>query len=136
MTTTLGRPPAVPPGSGIAYRLFRGIEDVAGMGGANARLRASVGLLEPIDIPAMEHHYRHLVNSDPQTDCVVVERDGATVAYARVEWHELVAGDRLYDITLVVDPAAFGLGITDALIEWSERRLREIAVAHPTGRRS
>jgi ribosomal protein S18 acetylase RimI-like enzyme len=136
MTTTLTRPPVAPAGSGIAYRPYRGLADVAGMGAANARLRTSVGLLEPIDTAAMEHHYTHLVNSDPLTDCVIVERDGTTAGYAQVEWHDLADGDRVYESTLVVEPAASGLGITDALLEWAEARLREIAAGHETSRRS
>lgn len=136
MTTTLTPPPVPPAGSGIAYRPYRGLADVAGMGAANARLRRSVGLLEPIDVAAMEHRYTHLVNSDPLTDCVIVERDGATAGYARVEWHDLTDGDRLYESTLVVEPAASGLGITDALLDWCEARLREMATGHETTRRS
>ena len=95
MTTTLTRPPVAPAGSGIVHRQYRGLADVAGMGAANARLRTSVGLLEPIDVAAMEHSYTHLVNSDPLTDCVIVERDGTTAGYARVEWHDLTDGDEL-----------------------------------------
>ncbi len=136
MTTTLTPPRGAPAGSGIAYRPYRGLADVAGMGAANARLRQSVGLLEPIDVPAMEHRYTHLVNSDPMTDCVIVERDGTTAGYARVEWHDLTDGDRVYESILVVEPAASGLGITDALLDWCEARLREIAAGHETTRRS
>jgi ribosomal protein S18 acetylase RimI-like enzyme len=136
MTTTLTPPPVAPAGSGIACRPYRGLADVAGMGAANARLRTSIGLLEPIDVPAMEHRYTHLVNSDPLTDCVIVERDGTTAGYARVEWHDLADGDRVYESIVVVEPAASGLGITDALLGWAEARLREIAAGHETSRRS
>lgn len=136
MTTTLTPLPVAAAGSGVAYRPYRGLADVAGMGAANARLRASIGQLEPIDIPAMEHRYTHLVNSDPLTDCVVAERDGTTAGYARVEWHDLQDGDRVYESIVVVEPAASGLGITDALLAWAEARLREIAADHVTTRRS
>ncbi len=84
----------------------------------------------------MRHRYTHLVNSDPLVDCLVVERDGATVGYGRVEWHDLVDGDRIYDQTTVVQPDAWGLGVADALIDWAEARALELAAAHPTDRRS
>jgi ribosomal protein S18 acetylase RimI-like enzyme len=136
MTTTLLELPAAPVGSGITYRRFRGLDDLPGMGAANARLRAHVGLLEPIDVDAMRHRYTHLVNSDPLVDCIIAERDGATVGYARVEWHDLVDGDRIHDITSVVEPDAWGLGIAETFLGWSEERLREVAAANPSDRRA
>ena len=121
--------------NGITYRPYRGSKELAGMAAANARLRTRLGLLEPIDLAAMEHRYTHLVNSDPLTDCLVAERDEVTVGYARTEWHDLTDGDRVYDITAVVEPGAWGLGIGDALFAWSEARLRVIARTLPTDRR-
>ena len=136
MTAPIARLPEGPAGSAITYRRYRGLEDVEGMGPANARLRAHVGILEPIDLDAMRHRYTHLVNSDPLVDCLVVERDGSTVGYGRVEWHDLVDGDRVYDAATVVAPDAWGNGIAGALIDWGERRCRELAAGNPTDRRT
>jgi ribosomal protein S18 acetylase RimI-like enzyme len=136
MTTTLLELPAAQAASGITYRRYRGLDELPGMAAANARLRAHVNLLEPIDLDAMHHRYTHLVNSDPLLDCVIAERDGSTVGYARVEWHDLVDGDRIYDVTSVVEPAAWDLGITSAFGAWAEGRLREIAAANPSDRRA
>ena len=119
----------------ITYRPYRGTEELAGMAAANARLRTHLGLLEPTDLAAMEHRYAHLVNSDPLTDCLLAARDGVTVGYARTEWHDLTDGDRVYDIMTVVEPAAWGLGVADALFAWGEARLRVIARTLPTDRR-
>ncbi len=134
MTTPIARLPEGPAGSAISYRRYRGLEDIEGMGPANARLRAHAGILEPIDLDAMRHRYTHLVNSDALVDCLVVERDGHTVGYGRVEWHDLVVGDRVYDTAVVVEPDAWGHGIAGALVDWGERRSHEIAVANPTDR--
>jgi ribosomal protein S18 acetylase RimI-like enzyme len=136
MTTRLTPLRGAPAGSTIAYRRFTGIEEIDGMGPANARLRAHVGLLEPINLDSMRHRYTHLVNSDPLQDCLIVTRDGATVGYGRVEWHDLVDGDRIYDHTVVVEPSAWGLGVAKALIGWCERRSREIAAGNPSDRRT
>jgi mycothiol synthase len=113
----------------IRLRPWRGLDDIPGMAAANARLRRHVGLLDPIDVAGMEHRYTHLVNSDPAADCRVAERDGSTVGYVRVEWHDLVDGDRLFDITSVLEPAAWGTGAEDALLEWGEARSVEIAAS-------
>lgn len=119
----------------ITYRPYRGTEELAGMAAANARLRARLGLLETSDLAAMEHRYSHLVNSDPMSDCLVAARDGVTVGYARIEWHDLTDGDRVYDITTVVEPAAWGLGVADALFAWGEARLRQVSHSLAADRR-
>jgi mycothiol synthase len=129
-------PPGAPAGSGVTFRRWRGFEDIRGMAAANARLRGHIGLPEPIDVDGMSHRYAHLVNSDPARDCILVERGGEVAGYARVEWHDLADGDRIYDLTTVLEPSAWGLGITEAMIGWGEDRSREVALEHPTERRS
>jgi ribosomal protein S18 acetylase RimI-like enzyme len=136
MTTRMLDLPVGPAGTGITYRRYRGLEDVPGMAAANARLRTHVGVLEPIDVAAMVHRYTHLVNSDPLVDCLIAERDGTTVGYCRVEWHDLVDGDRIHDVTMLVEPGAWGLGIGEAFAAWTETRLREIDAADPSERRA
>ena len=135
-TATSLPPPGAPAGSEATFRRWRGIEDVPGMAAANARLRGHIGRLEPIDGAAMTHRYTHLVNSDPAVDCILVERHGETRGYARVEWHDLNDGDRIYDSTLVLEPSAWGLGLAEAMLAWSEERAIELAREHPTDRRT
>ncbi len=129
-------PPIAPAGTGAAFRRWRGHGDIPGMAVANARLRSHIGLPEPVDVDGLLHAYTHLVNSDPSTDCIVAERSGTVCGFARVEWHDLADGDRTYDLTAVVEPSAWGLGLTEAMIGWGEVRSQEIALEHPTGRRS
>ena len=106
------------------------------MAAANQRLRSHVGLLEPIDLAAMRHRYTHLVNSDPLRDCLVADRDGETVGYVRTEWHDLVDGDRVLDITLAFEPSTWGSGIHAMALAWAEAHLREQAAQLPTDRRT
>ena len=138
MTTPASATPLPGPlaASGVTFRPYRGLDDIPDMGAANARLRARAGVLEPIDEAAMRHRYSTLVNSDPLVDCIVAERAGRVVGYARTEWHDLVDGDRLYDITSVVEPDAWGLGVSEAFVAWAEEHVRETARAHPSDRRS
>lgn len=134
-------PPLPPPGASpdgrIAWRLYRGPEELPGMMEANLRMRTAAGVPEPIDMASITHRYTHLENSDPPVDCIVVTRDGETVGYARVEWHDLTDGDRQYEFTLVVAPDAWGLGITETALAWCEARLRQLAGDHdlPPGTR-
>ncbi|HEY5436687.1 MAG TPA: hypothetical protein VIK13_15770, partial [Candidatus Limnocylindrales bacterium] len=121
--------------TGISCRPYHGPQDLAGMTDAEARLRARLGLMRGINIAAMEHQFAHLVNCEPETDCLVAERDGVTAGYALVEWHDLAEGDRIYEITTVVEPAAWGLDTADALLAWGEARLEVIARTHPRDRR-
>jgi ribosomal protein S18 acetylase RimI-like enzyme len=129
-------PPDAPAGSGATFRRWRGLEDVPAMAAATARLRSHLGQPEPADVDGMLHRYTHLVNSDPARDCILVERDGEVRGHARVEWHDLADGDRVYDLTSDLEPSAWGLGILEAMIGWGEVRSREIALEQPTDRRS
>ena len=120
----------------ITLRAWRGLDDLAGMAEANQRLRTHVGLVDSIDLEAMRHRYTHLVNCDPAVDLRIAERGGATEGYARVEWHNLEDGDRLFDVTLALAPDAWGTGAMDALLDWAESRCREMAAGLPADRRS
>jgi mycothiol synthase len=121
--------PVLPAGAGVRFRPWAGLGDVAGMAAATATLREHAGLVEPVDLELMRHRFTHLVNSDLAVDCILVERAGATVGYARVEWHDLADGTRVFDITTVIEPSAWGIGVADALVRWGEERSREIAAA-------
>ena len=134
MSTTSPAIP-VPLGIEVALRPYAGLDDLPGMAAANARLRERCGLLEPIDLESIRHRYTHLVNSDPLVDCVVATRGDEIVGYGRVEWHDLTDGDRVYDMTILVEPAAWGVGLADALLGWCEARLRVIAAGHSRDRR-
>ena len=134
MTTIDAALPLAPAASGLSFRRWHGVEDIAGMAVASAALRRRVGVLEPMDIEAMHHAYTHLVNSDPATDCIVAERNGITLGYARVEWHDLTDGDRTFDVIAIVDPSAWGLDIAEALVRWGEVRAQQLAREHPSDR--
>ncbi len=135
-TRTAPIPLPVVAGSGGTLRPWRGLDDLDAMAAANARLRERAGLLETMTAETLRHRFTHLVNSDPVTDCLVLERDGAIRGYVRVEWHDLVDGLRSYDTTLVVEPSCWGLGLTEAMLAWSEARAAGMAAEHPTERPS
>lgn len=135
-TPTSVSPPAPIAGTGVTFRRWRGLDEIPGMAAANNVLRERCGILETITLESMHHRYTHLVNSDPIEDCIVIERDGVTQGYARMEWRDLVDGDRLYDATLLVAPAIWGTGAADVALAWLEARAVEVAAANPTDRPS
>jgi GNAT superfamily N-acetyltransferase len=135
MTTLTRAPaPAAIEGTGITFRMWRGLGEIPAMAAANNALRERCGVLEAINVEGMRHRYTHLVNSDPAEDCLVIERDGITQGYARMEWHDLADGDRIYEATLLVSPAVWGHGVGEAAVRWLEARASEMAAAHPTSR--
>lgn len=118
----------------ISLRGWRGFDDLVGMAAANQRLRTRVRLLEPIGVEEMRHHYEHLVNSELATDVRIVERDGETVGYIRVEWHNLEDGDRGFGLTVALDPSTWGTGAMDRALDWAEARCASIAATLPADR--
>lgn len=125
------RRPAVP---GLRFRHWRGLEDLPGMAAANQAARDDAGYLDPISIEAMTSAYSHLTNSDLDRDLVIVEREGRTIGYVRVQWRDLTSGERQFFSFCVLHPAERGQGIGQAMLSWSEERLAEIAAVVPDDR--
>jgi mycothiol synthase len=120
--------PAVP---GLRFRHFAGPEDYPGMAGANMAARRAAGVDEAVTVDTLANQYAHLTNSDRDRDLLIVEFDGRTVGYARVEWSDQNDGTRTFDQICIVDPSVRGRGIGAALLAWGEARAREIAAQNP-----
>ncbi|HUP54380.1 MAG TPA: GNAT family N-acetyltransferase, partial [Methylomirabilota bacterium] len=68
-------------------------------------------------------------NSDLDQDALIVERDGAIVGYARVEWRERIAGTRGFASICALRPSERRQGIGRAMLGWCEDRLAAKAAA-------
>ena len=80
----------------------------------------------------LKNAYEHLTNSDPYEDMLIAEVNGEMIAYSRVEWwQEEDPNDRIYAHFLNLVPQWRNQGIEEAIIQWSEARLRDIAKNHP-----
>lgn len=123
--------PAVP---GLRFRHWRGLEDLAGMAAANQLTRDKAGVEEVVTVEAMTRGYTNLVNCDLARDLVIVEREGRTIGYVRVQWRDLTNGSRQFFSFCVLEPAERGQGIGQAMLSWSEERLAEIAASVPDDR--
>lgn len=122
-----------PPGiNGLQFRKFSGEADFPGMlaildAASTADQQELSTTLEDI-----RHDYQHLTNSDPYQDLIIAEIDGEPVAYARVEWwQEEQPNDRIYSHFVNILPIWRNEGIENAIINWCEARLRDIAAEHP-----
>jgi ribosomal protein S18 acetylase RimI-like enzyme len=124
--------PAVP---GLTFRHWRGPgEDLPGMAAANQLARDDAGVEEVIKLETMTSFYAHLTNCDLERDLMVVELDGKTIGYVRVEWRDLTNATRQFFSLCVLEPAQRRRGIGQAMLSWSERRLSEIVATVPGDR--
>jgi mycothiol synthase len=129
------RIPEAPTIPGLNFRQWRGLaEDLPGMAAANQLARDDAGVEEVITLKAMTSFYSHLTNCDLDRDLMVVELDGRTIGYVRVEWRDLTNGTRQFFSLCALEPAQRRQGIGQAMLSWSERRLAEIAAAVPADR--
>jgi mycothiol synthase len=71
---------------------------------------------------------------DASRDVVMVEHDGAVVAYGWQEWVDTTDGLREHRLRAFVDPEWTRRGIGTRLLHWQEARSRETAAAYPTDR--
>jgi len=85
-----------------------------------------------VTLESIKHDYQHLTNSDPHKDMIFAEINGQTVAYSRVQWwQEEDPNDRIYFHFVKILPAWRNKGIEEAMIQWCENRLQQIAQPHP-----
>ena len=123
------RPAASVPG--LAFRGYRGEEDLPAMLSVYTAVHDADGLQEVTTLDDLRRNYATLVNCEPGRDILLAEVNGEVVAYARVFWQELVDGGRSYENFGFVHPAWRRRGIGTAMHRHNERLLREIAAGHP-----
>jgi len=118
----------------VRIRPYAGPAGHPGMVAAGNAWRTAMGFLEMVSLDAMRADYAHLTNSDPLTDCVVAERGGTVVGYARVEWFDTRDGERTYRTIVIVRFDVERPALIDALLDRAEARAARIAGGHDTDR--
>ena len=124
--------PEAPDMPGLRFRLYRGPVDHPGMIRVRNAHAVAYGDPETRTVEGMDSDYAHLTNSDPHRDVLIVELDGAAVAYARASWEDQNEGGRAYVVFSFTDPAQAPPGIGRGMLRHSLRRLREVEAEHPT----
>ena len=127
--------PGIP---GLRFRHFRAGRDFEHMS-AILRASAEVDDTERSETPEdLENYFAHLTNCDPYTDMIFAEVDPGhggepqVIGYARGAWRMEASGERRYMFFVRILPQWRRKGIDQAMLDWMERRLREIAGGHPT----
>ncbi|MFH0878801.1 MAG: GNAT family N-acetyltransferase [Lentisphaerota bacterium] len=127
-TIIIRNAPIIP---GLVFRRFRGETDYPHMAALIDACKVADGIERSTTIEDIAITYRHLENSDPQTDMLFAEVDGQAIAYGRIWWDDLADGNRLYHPFGFLHPDWRHKGIGSVLWMEAERRVGEIASAHP-----
>jgi mycothiol synthase len=130
--------PDAPGIQGLRFRHFRGGRDYSHMA-TITRVSAEADDTERADTPEeLEKWFAHLTNCDPYTDMIFAEvdagdgRDPEVIGYSRGTWRMEGSGERRYMFFGRILPVWRRKGIGQAMLDWMEGRLQEIATVHPT----
>ena len=116
---------------GLTFRGFRGEADYPVIHGIIDGCKVEDQVQETTTVEDITRNYRHLYNCDPYQDMLFAEVYGEAVGYSRVWWEQELEGTRVYQHFAYLLPQWRGKGIRRALLQRSERRLREIAGSQP-----
>ena len=115
-------------------RAYRGPQDHAAMNAVANLVRADNGDPDVGTVADMDNYYRRFDQKRLPRDCVLVELDGAVVAYGRVSWEEMATGEHLASGILNVAPPVRGGVIEGLLLRHAIDRAEELAVELGGGR--
>jgi mycothiol synthase len=136
--TTASERAAAEPGAipNLVLRPYRGPQDLPEMNRVANLVRRATGDPNVSSVADMESFYARFDLADLQADCVVVEVDGAVVAYGRASWEDLSTGDAEIGAFMNIDPAWRGRGIEERLTAHAVRRAAALVPARGLERTS
>lgn len=120
--------PSVP---GLKFRHFSSNSDYAQIAAVVTASEAADQTERNVTADDISNAYQHLSNCDPYSDIVVAEISGEMVGYARGWWEDETPTGRLYKHNGFLIPKWRHKGIGQAMLIWTENRLRSIAETHP-----
>jgi mycothiol synthase len=116
---------------GLTFRRLRLPDDARALSELHNAAADADGTEENDTAEEWEHWLAHPSGMDPMRDAVVVELDGAIVAYAQARVNDDNDGGRNYITGGEVAVEHRGHGIGRALLHHNERHLRALAASHP-----
>ena len=126
-TIQLAKTPAI---KGLHFRHFLGESDYPKMVKV-IEASAEADKIERADtVEDVANSYNHLTNCDRYQDMIFVEVDGEVIGYARGWWTDEPNGPLTYGLVGFLTPIWRRKGIGQAMLQWTEDRLREIATSH------
>jgi ribosomal protein S18 acetylase RimI-like enzyme len=115
----------------LTARPYRGSTDHMAMSVMINRWCRAAGIDDVTSVEDLDHNYAHLENCDPAVDMVmVVDSDDRVVGYTRIDWWQVVDGERKYAVFGKVDPDMLGTGLVDALLRAAADRSETVAANH------
>ncbi len=115
---------------GLVFRPPRGEEDHSAIAEVINRSNEADGVDYVVTPERVAHWLTPRSDFDPRHDAVLAEMDGEAVGFGRVGWQREEDGAWIYGLYAAVVPAHRGTRIWDALLDYCESRLREIAAGH------
>ena len=117
---------------GLSYRRLDAPADFPRMNEIANAQRIAQGDDFYTTVEQLQHFYEHMENCDLGKDLFLVELDGRLIGYVRVGWRDEPAR-RMYEPIVFLDPAVATRAILEDTSDVAERRMTEIAAAHPRG---
>jgi ribosomal protein S18 acetylase RimI-like enzyme len=116
--------------AGLRFRHFRGERDYPLLAAVMNASEAADRSERIVTAEDLARAYQRLINCDPYKDMLIAEVAGEVVGYVRGEWGDKNTG-RGYEHVGYLVPHWRRKGIGRAMLDWAEKRLFEIASAHP-----
>lgn len=122
--------PAAPQIASLSFRHFSGEEDYPKMLAVLRESKAADQIEEVDTLEVLTANYAHLNHCDPHRDMLFVEVEGRLVGFSQVYWEDASHTGLLYVHESFLIPNWRRKGIGGAMLNFNERRLRQIASSH------
>ncbi len=116
----------------FTFRYFRGASDYPGILTIQQSCAQADRSEETPTIAGLSAEYKSAEPFAPSDNRLVVEVNGTSIGYTTCQWWEEQDGTWVYLHDACVTPRWRNQGIEQALLRWTEARLRTIASTHPT----
>ena len=124
-----------PPIEGLTFCRLRGKPDFKDLAEVIQKSRDADRYEEVATAKDVSEDFSHLQNCDPFADMLHVRIGDTLVGFCRCEWHSRPEGVRTYEHSAHLVPEWRLKGLRKVMLRENERRLREIASAHPSNYR-
>ncbi len=115
---------------GLTFRPVGGEEDYAAIADVLNRSNRADGVDYFVRMEHVANWFAHRTDFDPCRDTILAEVEGRPVGYGNVRWHQEADGAWIYRHYVSVVAEWRGGGIWEAMLEYCEHRLRQIAAGH------
>ena len=116
---------------GVTFRTYQGKEDHPALVQMLNRVNEYFQKTERQTLKDFDLRFSNLRNCNAHTDMILCEVNGRLVASGRIAWAVETSGVYQYAVRHIVDPEFKDSEIPQAILQWVEKRARQIAAEHP-----